>query len=151
MKLSLKASRRALDDAKKALDLFKRPDMDFQLAWVLNVAFLGIIPDVLMKVDKGASDPEAAKVIKKVWEKNNGLICDAKGIRNMVLHSYKELYEGEDVYTHDVFEEGIYEARRYKRPDFGKDRHPANVVTELVTSWEGILDEIEAGARSASG
>ena len=45
MNLSLKASRRALDDARKALELFKRADMDFQLAWVLNVAFLGIIPD----------------------------------------------------------------------------------------------------------
>ena len=68
----------------------------------------------------------------------------------MILHRYKELYEGEDVFTHDVFEEGVFEARRYRRPDFGKDRHPANVVAELITSWEGILDEIEAGARSAS-
>ena len=56
--------------------------MDFQLAWVLNVAFLGIIPDVLMKVDKDASEPEVDKIIKKVWEKNKGLIYGAKDERH---------------------------------------------------------------------
>jgi hypothetical protein len=147
MRLNLNASRRALADAKAALELFKRSDIDFQLAWVLNVCFLDIIPSIIQTVDKNASDDDARKLIDKIWEENRKIIKLAKGIRKDVLHYYKELYEGNDTYTHDVFEEGLYEARRYKKQPF-KDRHPANAVQELIAALERMLDEIEAIAST---
>ena len=149
MKLELKASRQALADAKKAAELFKRPDIDFQLVWVLNAAFLGIFPNLLEydKIKLKNKSPTVKECVDDAKRKYCKQIQDAKDIRNDVLHQYEALYEGSDVFTPDVYEPGVYESRRYRREPF-KGRHPARLIWEMVQLWEQILDEIEQAVRA---
>ncbi len=97
MKVQLKASRRALDDARRAFDLFQHPEVEFQLIWTLNAAFLGIVADALHKVDKSRCGPDGKKLIDAVWMRNreaakdlstHGMLCSTDTMNSTVARTY---------------------------------------------------------------
>jgi hypothetical protein len=82
-------------------------------------------------------------------EKN---FCDEivviKDVRRLAHHFYEMQYQGEDVFEHDVFEPGVYEAIEITRDPF-KGQHPIELIEKTINWWESVLGEIEAAIMSS--
>src|SRR4051794_45217 len=142
-------SRKALEGARKAFELFKRQDViEFHLTWTLCAALLGAVDDAFREYDINRHKSSAiGAFMNELWEERSREPESeiGKKVRNEILHRYEMHYEGDDVYEHGVFETGVFEAREYRRKTFKGD-HPTGIIERGIEWWDNILSEIEAKA-----